>query len=395
MATIADRARSFGQTIFSEITALAIEHGAVNLGQGFPDFQPPQFVRQAGLDAMAGPEQQYARGAGSLELTETLAELMGPSLGRSLDPLTEVTVTVGATEGLFAAAQGLINPGDEVLLIEPFYDSYPADVTIAGGVPRYVPLEPGPDGRWELDLERLERAFSPRTRAIFLNTPHNPTGKVFTRDELSRIAALCQRHDALAICDEVYEELLFDGRRHLRLASLPGMWERTLTISSVGKSFSVTGWKIGWVIGPAALSDGLRRIHQWIPFAVATPLQLAASRVLREAGPRGYYPTLVAQYQARRDRLLQILRDAGLRPIVPEGTYFVVADFSGLGDWADDDLAFCRRLTTEVGVAAIPPSAFYCPEHAPLARRLARFCFCKRDQTLDAAAERLSRLNAS
>lgn len=383
----------FGETIFSEITALAVKHGAVNLGQGAPDFAPPDFVMEAARDSLDGKQQQYARGPGARGLVEAIARLWGPSFGRDLDPLAEVTVTVGATEGLFAAAMGLIDPGDEVILIEPFYDSYPADVAIAQGIARYIPLLPTDDGGWALDPDELRRVFCDRTRLIFLNTPHNPMGKVFDEQELGLIAELCVRHDALAVCDEVYEELTFDGLQHRRLATLPGMWERTVTISSAGKSFSVTGWKIGWIIAPASLTEGIRRIHQWIPFCVATPLQRAVQRALEQAGERRYFPWLRQLYQGKRDMLVKILRQAGLNPHIPQGTYFIVANFDAVAlDEQEDDVAFCRRLTTEVGVAAIPPSAFYCAPHQHLARRLARFCFCKEDATLLAAGERLSRL---
>ena len=389
MDAAANRTRLFGETIFSEFTALANQHEAVNLGQGFPDFAPPDFIMEAGRAAMQGPEQQYARGPGALPLVETLAAQLEPSLGRTVDPLAEVTVTMGATEGLFAATQALIDPGDEVILLEPFYDAYPADTLLAGGVPRYAALRPDPKGRWRLDPQELRAAFGDRTRLIILNTPHNPTGKVFTRAELELVAELCQQHDTLALCDEVYEQMVFDGREHLRLASLDGMWERTVTLSSAGKTFSVTGWKIGWAVAPAPLSDALRRIHQWVSFAVATPLQLAVCQALQQAPDRGYYSWLRQLYQQKRDRLVQILEQTPLRPLVPEGTFFIVADTSALDREFADDVEVCRYLTTEVGVAAIPPGAFYSDDHKHLAKQLARFCFCKEEATLAAAGERL------
>jgi N-succinyldiaminopimelate aminotransferase len=384
----------FGETVFSEITALAQAHGAVNLGQGFPDFDPPAFVLEAAQRAAAGVQQQYARGAGTLELCRQVAADAELGLGRTIDPEREVTITVGATEALFAAIMALVEPGEEVLLLEPFYDAYPADVAIAGGRCRYVPLRPGSDGRWDLDLDELAAAMHDQTRLLLLNTPHNPTGKIFDADELAAIAELCCRHDVLVICDEVYEQLLFDGQRHLRLASLPGMWERTLTISSAGKTFSVTGWKIGWVIANPRLSLAVRRIHQWIPFAVATPLQLAVAEALGRAPELGYYDQLRELYTGKRDRLVSALSAAGLRPLTPQGTYFVIADVTAHAVDAGlaDDVAFCRWLATEVGVAAIPPSAFYCAEHASMAHRLARFCFCKQDSSLDEAAARLAKL---
>jgi aspartate/methionine/tyrosine aminotransferase len=386
----AQRTLAFGETIFSEMTALAQQHQAVNLGQGFPDFAPPDFVLQAARDALDAGEHQYARGAGHPRLVKVLAEQLGASFGRELDPLEEVTVTVGATEGLFASMLALVDPGDEVILIEPFYDSYPADVVIAGGRLRHVPLRPQAAGDWALDPGELRQAFGPRTRLLVLNTPHNPTGKVFRRDELELLAGLCLEHDCLALSDEVYDRILFDGREHLRLASLPGMWERTLTLGSAGKTFSVTGWKIGWVIGCPELSQAVRRIHQWIPFAVATPLQLAVAGALEQAARSDYYERLAALYQDRRDRLVGILREAGLHPLVPEGAYYVIADTSRLGA-PDDDVTLCRRLTTQVGVAAIPPSAFYSEPHRALARTHARFCFCKSEQTLQAAEARFRR----
>lgn len=382
----------FGETVFSEMTALAVAHGAVNLGQGFPDFEPPAFVLEAAVAAARGPQQQYARGAGTPELTRALARLCGPRFARSLDAEREITITVGATEALFACVLALVEPDEEAILFEPFYDSYPANVAIAGGRCRFVPLRPQPDGRWAYDARELEAAFNDQTRLIIVNTPHNPTGKVFTHDELAHIASLCCRHDALALADEVYEEILFAGVTHERLATLPGMWDRTLTISSAGKTFSVTGWKIGWVIAPPPLSLALRRIHQWIPFAVATPLQLAVAGALAEAERRGYFDELRALYTAKRDRLVNTLEAVGLSPLVPDGTYFVMAEIGERG--FDDDVAFCRHLTAEAGVAAIPPSAFYGPDHRALARHLLRFCFCKRDETLVAADERLRRWSA-
>ena len=389
----ARRTHQFGETIFSEFTALANEHGAVNLGQGAPDFAPPDFVLRAGRAAMSAPkQQQYARGAGHLPLVEALAQQLSPSFGRAIDPMTNVTITVGCTEGLFATAMALIDPGDEVILIEPFYDSYPADTLIAGGVPRYVPLRPDGQGGWTLDPEELRATFSDRTRLIFLNTPHNPTGKVFSRQELELIAELCQRHDVIAVCDEVYEQIVFDGRQHLRLASLDGMWERTVTLSSAGKTFSVTGWKIGWIVAPAPLCGAIIRIHQWIPFSVATPMQAAVCQVLNEVPERDYYGWLRRMYQDKRDRLVKILSDTPLKPLVPQGTYFIEADTSALAGEFADDAAVCRYLTTEIGVAAIPPGAFYSEPHKHLAKDHARFCFCKEDATLDAAAERLARL---
>lgn len=385
----AERVRGFGDTIFAEMTALAVKHRAVNLGQGFPDFPAPEFVKRAAQAAIAADENQYARSAGHPRLVEAVAARWQQDWGMAVDPFTEVTVTVGATEGLFAAVQALLNPGDEVILIEPFYDAYPADVVMAGGVPRYVPLRPTAEGEWSLDPEEVEAAVTPQTRLLILNTPHNPSGKVFTRRELTAIAEICTRHDLLVISDEVYNYLTFDGMSHVRIAALPGMWERTLTLESAGKMFGVTGWKIGWAVGPADLNDALRKAHQWIPFSVATPLQLGVAEALTTADSHDYFPQMRAQYQHKRDMLVSALREAGLRPFASHGTYFVLAGIEHLG--FGDDLAFCRWLTEEVGVAAIPPSAFYCQEHKDLGQRMARFAFCKREEVLVEARERMCR----
>jgi len=384
---MAERVRGFGTTIFAEMTDLAVKHQAVNLGQGFPNFPCPDFLKEAAREAVFGEFNQYARSAGLPHLVRVLASHLGGEFGRDLDPDGEVTVTSGATEGLFLAAQAFLEPGDEVVLIEPFYDAYPADSAVCGARCRHVALEPGPGGGWALDPRRLEEAFSPRTRMIFLNTPHNPTGKVFTREELEGIAALCVRHDVIAVSDEVYDRMVFDGRTHTRLASLPGMWERTITLGSAGKTFSVTGWKIGWAVAPAPLSLGLRKMHQWVSYAVTTPLQEAVARALERAEALGYYAGLREMYQAKRDRLCRALQESGFRVFVPEGTYFVLADFRSWG--FRDDGEFCRYLTTRAGVAAIPPGSFYSEPHRHLAGTLARFCFCKTDETLEEAGRKL------
>lgn len=384
---MADRVRGFGVTIFAEMTALALKHAAVNLGQGYPDFPAPEFVKRAACEAVMRDENQYTRSAGHPKLVEAIAKLWQRDWGYSPDPITEITVTVGATEGLFASIQALINPGDEVLIIEPFYDAYPADVIMAGGVPRYVPLRPDVNGEWVLDLDEVRRAITPRTRMLILNTPHNPTGKVFTREELEGLAAIAQEYDLIVLSDEVYDYLTFDGYTHVRIATLPGMWERTLTLGSAGKMFGVTGWKVGWVVGSAALNEAVRKAHQWIPFCVATPLQVAVAHALAEAPSQGYFEQMRVAYEHKRNLLVAALREVGLEPYATHGTYFVLARIDTLG-W-DDDVAFCRWLTTEVGVTAIPPTAFYSEAHKDMGRRMARFAFCKRDEALHEAARRL------
>ncbi len=379
------RAASFGETVFATYTRLAQRHGAVNLGQGFPDFAPPEFVLAALRDA-AGGYQQYAPLPGLPTLLEAVAAKLSVSLGRELTP-PQIQITVGATEALFAAMQAFIDPGDEVVVLEPFYDAYPADVIMAGGVPRFVALEPHGDD-WRLDFDALEAAFSNKTKAIILNTPHNPTGKVFTETELDRVVALADRYDALIISDEVYEHLAFAP--HLNVAGRPGAWERTLTISSIGKTFSVTGWKVGWAVGPEALITPLRMAHQWIPFVVATPLQEASARALREAGANGYYAELEARFRNKRDLLLAQLRETPFRALIPQGGYFVIADSSALG--YDDDVALCDALPERAGVAAVPPSAFYSDAHKHLARNLVRFTFCKSDEAILEAGKRFRKL---
>ncbi|MEX2535655.1 MAG: aminotransferase class I/II-fold pyridoxal phosphate-dependent enzyme [Trueperaceae bacterium] len=382
------RVASFGETVFATYSRLAKETGAVDLGQGFPDFEPPGFVTQA-LREAAGGYQQYPPLAGWPPLLEALAEDIGRRLGRSIEPASNLLVTVGATEGLFAVMQAFIDPGDEVVLIEPFYDAYPADVTMAGGVPRFVPLEPQEDGSWLLDQQRLAAAFNERTRMIVVNSPHNPSGKVFSAQELDFIIELAQRHDTLILADQVYEHISFTP--FVDLLSRTGAWERAISLSSFGKSFSVTGWKIGWACGPENLITAMRRAHQWIPFTVATPLQVAAAESIRHAANTSYYEDLHGSYLAKRDLLLAALEATPFRAMRPEGGYFVIANSREL-DYPDDE-ALCRDLPVRAGVTAIPPSAFYSPEHRHLARSLVRFAFCKRDEAIAEAGERLARLS--
>jgi aspartate/methionine/tyrosine aminotransferase len=394
-ARSARRVSGFGTSIFAEISALAAQTGAVNLGQGFPDFAGPPWVKQAAAEAIAADLNQYAPFQGLPRLREAVAATWRAHGWREVDPAREVTVASGATEVIFGATQALVDPGDEVIIFEPFYDAYVPDVTMAGGVPRLVRLHPptgsgdGPAARsWHFDPDELRAAFTARTRLLMLNTPHNPTGKVFTRAELELIAGLCQEHDAIVLADEVYDQLVFGGAEHVPIATLPGMWERTLTANSTGKTFSVTGWKIGYAVGPAWLNDALRAAHQWITFATATPLQAAAAAALEGAPANGYYAELRAEYGERYELLRATLEGAGLPTLPTEGSYFIMADIAGSGFRSDAD--FCRWLTREVGVAAIPPSAFYAdPAGAPL---LARFCFAKRLETLRAAGERLAAL---
>ncbi len=390
MRALAKRIQGFPTTVFSEFSALAAQHGAVNLGQGFPDFDGPPEIAEAAIQAIRGGVNQYAIGSGALALREAVAEHSARFYGMQVDPGTMVTVTSGATEAIFDALLGLVDPGDEVVLFEPYYDSYVASVEMAGGVPRYVLLRP-PDAthaRWWYAPEELAAAFSPRTKVVLLNTPHNPTGKVFTREELTEISRLALAHDAVVVSDEVYEHLTFAPARHVRMATLPDMAERTLTLSSGGKSFSFTGWKIGWAIGPAPLRAAVQQTHQFVTFATAAPFQAAIAAALRL--PEAYFARLQQDYLSKRDRLVAAIRATGLTCHAPEGTYFAMAEIGPLG--FADDFEFCRHLTKEIGVAAIPPSAFYSEPHKAHGRALARFAFCKREQTLEQAEQRLTRL---
>ncbi len=367
------------------MSRLANEFQAVNLGQGFPDFPGPDFVKDAAKTAIDADFNQYAISHGAPRLRAAIAQTWNERYGADIDPDREITVTSGATEAIYDAIQAFAGPGDEVVVFEPFYDSYLPSAIMAGATLRTITLE-APD--WTFSADAAAAAFGPATRVLLLNTPHNPTGKVFVRQELETLAELCQQWDVVAVTDEVYERILFDGAEHVPLATLPEMWQRTLTISSTGKTFSMTGWKIGYAIGPAELNAALRSVHQFVTFASATPFQDAMAFALVEARSRGYYGQLSREYDQRRDSLRIALEEAGLPTLPVEGAYFLMADVSHLG--FADDVAFCRWLTTEVGVAAVPPSAFYLdPTRAPL---LARFCFAKRPETIELAAERLRML---
>jgi aspartate/methionine/tyrosine aminotransferase len=381
----ARRTSTFGTSIFTEISALAVEHDAVNLGQGFPDFPAPSFIKEAAMRAIREDRNQYAPAAGIPRLRAAIGERWQRMHGVPVDAATEVTIASGATELLHDAVLAVVEPGDEVIVFEPTYDAYVPDIIMAGGIARPVALR-APDWRW--DPDELRRAFGPRTRAVILNTPHNPTGKVFGRQELEELAALCREFDTVAICDEVYSEITFDGAAHLPLATLPGMRERTISIDSMGKTFSVTGWKVGWAIAPPPLTRDLRAVHQFVTFTNSVPFQEALADGLTLADTHGYYDELRAEYGKRRDRLAEVLKGAGLVPLAARGAYFLLCDISQFG--FPDDVAFCRHLCTKVGVAAIPTSVFYSnPKQAP---GLARFCFAKRLETIDAAAPRLQKL---
>jgi aspartate/methionine/tyrosine aminotransferase len=385
MTAVAQRLAGLPTSIFTEMTRLATLHGAVNLGQGFPDFPAPAFIKDAARAAIAADRNQYAPAPGLPRLRAIIAQRFAGMHGVKVDPDSEVTITAGATEALFDAVMAVVNPGDEVVLFEPAYDSYLPAVQMAGGTARFVTLRPP---NWRFDPAELDRACGPRTKLIVINTPHNPTGKVFAPDELDLIAAAARKHDAVVLSDEVYSEITYDGVAHVPIASRPGMQARTITVDSLGKTFSVTGWKIGWAIAPAPLTAALRGVHQFVTFCNGTPFQEAAADALVLAEQQDVLGQLRVAYASRRDRLAAILNEVGLPPLPVAGAYFLLADLGGPNAAGfSDDVAFCRHLTTVAGVAAIPPSAFYAdPATAP---RLARFCFAKSDATLDAAAARL------
>ena len=408
---LAARVANFGTTIFTEMNQLALKYNAINLSQGFPDFDGLQAVKDSAMAAIQNGHNQYAHSIGQVELRRAIAAHAARFYGQDVNPDTEVTVASGASETLLATTLGLINPGDEVIVFEPFFDIYIPDVQFAGGLLRYVPLRPSSESNisrrlgqsqatfqnqeildsgihWHFDPTELTAAFNHHTRAIILNTPHNPTGKVFTRAELQFIADLCLKWNVIVISDEVYEHIVYDAAKHIRIATLPGMAERTVTISSQGKTFSFTGWKIGWAIAPPDLTLGIRRAHQSITFASATPFQYAAAFALSLEDE--YYQSLAADYQLKRNFLAHALRAAGFEVTLPDGTYFIMAGISPLG--FSDDVTFCRHLIAEAGVAAIPPTAFYSAEHKSLGQTYVRFAFCKKMETLEQAAERLQKL---
>lgn len=379
---VSHRLASYGTSIFTEMTRLANERGAINLSQGFPDFDGPEFVRRAAVEAIGAGHNQYARMSGVPPLSRALAARWERLTGQAIDPDTQVSVTNGCTEAIAATCLGLLNEGDEVITFEPYYDSYKPCIEMCGARAVVLTLA-APD--FALDREALARVISPRTRAMLINTPHNPTGKVFSREELDFIAALCRERDLIAVTDEVYEHLVFEGE-HVRLATLPGMAQRTITLSSVGKTFSLTGWKIGWAIASADLSRCVRSGRQFLSYSVATPLQHGAAAAVG-AGPE-YLDRFLSDYRQRRDLLCDALEEIGFVVFRPAGTYFVLADHTPFG--FQDDRAFCAHLMDEIGVAAIPPTPFY--DHPEHGRPLVRFAFCKRPETLSAAIERLRRL---
>ena len=381
MTRVSAKAGSFTESVIRDMTRLAMRHDAVNLAQGFPDFACPPEIKEAACAAIQGDINQYAITWGARDFREAIAAKTARFYPAwSVDPETDVTVTCGATEGMIAAMLALVDPGEEVIVFEPFYENYGPDAILSGAVPRYVTLHE-PD--WRIEPDELRAAFGPHTRGIVLNTPHNPTGKVFSRDELELIGGLAQEHDALVFTDDIYEHILYAGE-HVPMATIPGMAERTVAINSLSKTYSVTGWRVGWVIAPAALTGAIRKVHDFLTVGAAAPLQAAGAVAL--GLPDAYYAGLADAYRERRDVLLSALDAAGFRTFPPDGAYYVMTDIASLTD--DDDVTFAQRLTASPGVATVPGSSFY--SRPELGRTKVRFAFPKRLETLQAAASRLA-----
>ena len=379
------KAAQFTESVIREMTRLSDEHGAVNLSQGFPDFAAPEAVKTAARDAIAADINQYAVTWGARPLREAVAREFTRRYGVAVDPDTQVTVCCGSTEAMMSTMLATLDPGDEVVVFEPFYENYGPDAILSGAVPRYVTLHE-PD--WTVDPDALAAAFNDRTRAIIINTPNNPTGKVFTRAELTTIAELCWRWDVLAITDEIYEHIIYDGCRHVPMAAIDGMADRTVTLNSLSKTYSVTGWRVGWAIAPPGLTGAIRKVHDFLTVGAAAPLQEAGAVAL--SFPETYYAELAVGYQRRRDMLLALLEPRGFVCFAPRGAYYVMTDVGGFG--FADDVEFSRYLVQEVGVAVVPGSSFY---HDPaLGRTKVRFTFCKRDETLQEAGRRLQAVAA-
>ncbi|XP_063597511.1 kynurenine aminotransferase-like [Penaeus indicus] len=412
---IASKTHGIEKSVWVEFIQLALEVKPLNLGQGFPDFAAPDTVRKALAQACTDEKNvllnQYTRGFGHPRLIAALSKLYSKLIGRELNPLSEVLVTAGAYEALFVTIMGLVNQGDEVIIIEPFFDCYVPQVKLAGGTPVFVPLRPRkPSGTmssadWVLDPVELEAAFSEKTKAIIVNTPNNPLGKIFSQNELEMIANLCKKYNSVAIMDEVYEWMTYTGTEHVRMATLPGMWERTITIGSAGKTFSVTGWKTGWAYGPAELMKGPQVIHQHSVYTCTTPVQEAVAQgfeieIERFGTPECYFKSLPAELEVKRDNVVKILEDAGLYPIIPEGGYFILADVTPITSKIDiggdpnerKDFRFVKWLSRNRKLQGIPPSAFYSPEHGQIGENYIRFCFIKEDENLEKAGEILRAL---
>lgn len=386
---VSRKASLFTESVIREMTREALKHGAVNLSQGFPDFAAPEDIKRVAMQAIADDINQYAITWGARDFRNAIATKTKRYLDLEIDPETELTVTCGSTEGMIAAMMATVDPGEEVVVFEPFYENYAPDAILSDATPRYVPLR-APD--WTFDEQELRSAFNSRTKAIIVCNPNNPTGKVFTRHEMEFIAALCQEFDALCFTDEIYEHIIYprEGAEiaHISMAQIPGMRERTVIVNSMSKTYSVTGWRVGYCIAPPEITGAIRKVHDFLTVGAAAPLQAAGAYAL--SLPAEYYDQLQAEYRRRRDLLLPVLQKAGFATFVPDGAYYIMTDISGFG--FADDVEFTRHLIREVGVACVPGSSFFSvPERGA---QQVRFCFCKKDETLQLAAERLQKLRA-
>ncbi|GAC1398108.1 MAG: aminotransferase class I/II-fold pyridoxal phosphate-dependent enzyme [Pyrinomonadaceae bacterium] len=388
---VSQKAQRFTESVIREMTREALKHGAVNLSQGFPDFPAPEYIKRAAMEAIAADVNQYAITWGARDFREAIAEKTRAVRGLEVDPETEITVTCGSTEGMIAAMMATVDAGDEVVIFEPFYENYAPDAILSDAVPRYVKLHT-PD--WKFDEDELRAAFNERTKAIILCNPNNPTGKVFTRAELEFIASLCQEFDALCFTDEIYEHIIYPRAdkqiEHISIAELDGMRERTVTVNSLSKTYSVTGWRVGYCIAPPAITSGIRKVHDFLTVGAAAPLQSAGTIALRS--PCEYYEHLQQDYAVRRAFLLSALEQANFRVFPPDGAYYIITDISAFK--FKSDVEFTRFLIREIGVACVPGSSFYetTPDGTNGGTQQVRFCFCKRDETLQTAAERLQKI---
>jgi len=385
---LSDKVGCFTESVIREMTRQAMLYGAVNLSQGFPDFPAPVEIKRAAQEAIAADINQYAITWGSKNLRDAIARHMLEYQKISVDPQTEITVCCGATEAMISVLLAICNAGDEVVIFEPFYENYGPDSVLSGAKPRFVKLHPptAENGEWAFDERELRAAFHERTKAIILNTPNNPTGKVVTRTELELIRDLCVEFDVLAITDEIYEHILYDDTKHISIAGLDGMRDRTITINGMSKTFSVTGWRVGWAVAPATITNAIRKVHDFLTVGAPAPLQEAGAVAL--SLPRSYYQGLAEGYRERRDRLMPALVEAGFRCFLPRGAYYIMTDISGFG--FADDIEFTKYLVKEIGVAAVPGSSFY--RDPKDGAQQVRFAFCKRDETLDEAGKRLRKL---
>ena len=386
---VSHKASSFTESVIREMTREALKHGAVNLSQGFPDFSAPEDIKRKAMEAIAADVNQYAITWGAKDFRDAIARKTRWYLGLDIDPETEITVTCGSTEGMIAAMMATVDGGEEVIVFEPFYENYAPDAILSDARPRHVPLR-APD--WTFDREELRRTFNQNTKAIIVCNPNNPTGKVFTQEEMEFIASLCHEFDALCFTDEIYEHILYPREgadiRHISMAQIGGMRDRTVIVNSMSKTYSVTGWRVGYCIAPPEITSAIRKVHDFLTVGAAAPLQSAGAYAL--SLPQEYYDTLQSDYRARRDLLLPVLEEAGFKTFVPDGAYYIMTDISDFG--FSDDVEFTRHLIREVGVACVPGSSFY--SVPALGQQQVRFCFCKKDETLHAAADRFSKLRS-